>query len=74
MSVFPDNTPAQSGTDDTFANSNEGKKWECKKSGAFGPGAVPVLTATNAPRPSTTVDNVNLTERMHNGSTGYRNA
>lgn len=37
----------------------------------YGSGAVAVETATKAPKPPTTVNNVNQTEKMHNGTDGY---
>lgn len=40
---------------------------------AYGAGAVVVDTQLNAPKPPTTVDNINQIEKMHNGA-AYTNA
>jgi len=39
----------------------------------YGDGAVAIKTQTSAPKPPTTVDNINQMEKMHNGA-GYTNA
>jgi hypothetical protein len=41
---------------------------------SYGAGAVGVETATNAPKAPTSVQNVNMTEKRHNGVDGYTGA
>jgi len=38
---------------------------------SYGAGAVVVQTQVDAPKPPTTVQNANLTEKMHNGTDKY---
>jgi len=40
----------------------------------YGPGAVALETIANTEKPPTTVQNVNLMEKRHNGTTTYKNA
>lgn len=52
---------------------NRGFAADSDQGSSYGDGAVGVKTQQNAPKPSTTVDNINQMEKMHNGPS-YTNA